>query len=160
MKKSKRIKDNLMGIQPKGECMKKSKRIKDNLMGIQPKGECMKPETIKIDDMTYVRQDLQTKMAENLDGMKFCIIRTYSAGVFAGYVKSIKGQEVELVNSIRLWQWFGASLSQLSQEGTPDASKCRFAMTEKTKILTQAIEITECTEKARLNLQAVKQWKI
>jgi hypothetical protein len=83
-----------------------------------------------------------------------------ATGVFAGYVKTIDGKEVTLVNSIRLWQWFGATLSQLSQEGTPGESKCRFAMAERIKVLTEAIEITPCSEKARKNLQGVKQWKI
>ena len=118
----------------------------------------MIPETIKIDEVEYVRKDFVK--AEKLDGMEFCIIRTYSAGVFAGYVKERNGKEVTLINSIRLWQWFGASLSQLSQEGTPDETKCKFAMTEGIKYLTEAIEITPCTEKARLNLQRVKQWRI
>ena len=120
----------------------------------------MIPEIIKIDEVEYVKKDSINKIAEKLDGMEFCIVRTYSAGVFAGYVKEKNGKEVTLINSIRLWQWYGASLSQLSQEGTPDASKCKFAMTEKTKCLTEAIEITPCSEKARINLQGVKQWKI
>ena len=119
-----------------------------------------KIETITINNVEYIRKDQQNVMAEKLDGMEFCIVRTYSAGVFAGYVKERNGKEVTLVNSIRLWQWFGASLSQLSQEGTPDKSKCKFAMTEKIKYITEAIEITPCSELARKNIQAVKQWKI
>ena len=119
-----------------------------------------KIETIMINNVEYVRKDSVNQQAQKLDGMEFCIVRTYSAGVFAGYVKERNGKEVTLVNSIRLWQWFGASLSQLSQEGTPDASKCKFAMTEAIKYITEAIEVTPCTEKARINLQAVKQWKL
>ena len=119
-----------------------------------------KIETIMINNVEYVRKDSLPVLASKLDGMEYCIVRTYSAGVFAGYVKERNGKEVTLVNSIRLWQWFGASLSQLSQEGTPDASKCKFAMTEAIKYITEAIEVTPCTEKARDNLQAVKQWKL
>lgn len=117
-------------------------------------------ETIRINDIEYVRKDsLSKELATPVDGMEFCIVRSYSAGVFAGYVKERNGQEVTLVNSIRLWQWFGASLSQLSQEGTPDPSKCKFGMTERIKLVIEAIEITPCTEQARLNLEGVKQWK-
>jgi hypothetical protein len=119
-----------------------------------------KIETIRINDIEYVRKDQQEKMEVDTNGLPFVIVRSYGAGVFAGYLKERKDQEVTLLNSIRLWQWFGASLSQLSQEGTPDASKCKFAMTEKEKTILQVIEITPCTEKARLNLEAVKQWKI
>ena len=115
-----------------------------------------------INGEVYIRKDSikMEEMAEKKDDMQFCIVRTYSAGVFAGYVAERIGKEIALIDSIRLWQWFGASLSQLSQEGTPDASKCKFSMTEKIKYLTEAIEITPCTEKARINLQSVPQWKI
>lgn len=119
-----------------------------------------KIETITINSVEYVRKDSQSQMAVNTDGLPFVIIRSYGAGVFAGYLKEQKDQEVTLIDSIRLWQWFGASLSQLSQEGTPDASKCKFAMPEKEKKVLQVIEITPCTEAARKNLQAVKQWKL
>lgn len=34
---------------------------------------------------------------------KFVIVRTYSAGVFAGDLVSQKGKEVALKNSIRIW---------------------------------------------------------
>lgn len=33
----------------------------------------------------------------------YVIVRTYSAGVFAGYLTSKKGQEVELTTARRLW---------------------------------------------------------
>ena len=42
------------------------------------------------------------------------IVRTYSAGVFAGRLKSHKGQEVVMTDARRLWYWKGAaSLSRL-----------------------------------------------
>ena len=116
-------------------------------------------ELITLNGVEYVRKD-SPKMAFNTENLPFVIVRSYGAGVFAGYLKEQKDQEVTLLDSIRLWQWFGASLSQLSQEGTPDASKCKFAMTEIEKKVLQVIEITHCTEKARINLQTVKQWKI
>ena len=41
------------------------------------------------------------------------IVRTYSAGVFAGTLVSRNGKEVVLENARRLWYWAGAaSLSQ------------------------------------------------
>ena len=116
-------------------------------------------ETIQINGVEYVRKDSVSSLAQPLDGMDFCIVRCRDAGVFAGYVKEHDGGEVVLVNSIRLHAWYGASLSQLSQEGTPDTSKCRFAMTEAIKTVEGAIEVTPCTEKARINLQSVNQWR-
>ncbi len=44
-----------------------------------------KPETIKIDDVEYVRADAN-KIAPDLNGMKYSVVRTYSAGVHIGYV--------------------------------------------------------------------------
>jgi hypothetical protein len=52
---------------------------------------------------------------------KYVIVRTYSAGVFAGTLISRKGAEVELTNARRMWYWKGAaSLSQLAVEGTSE----------------------------------------
>ena len=53
--------------------------------------------------------------------LKYVIVRTYSAGVFAGNLKSRDGKEVTLTNARRLWYWSGAaSLSQLAVAGTGD----------------------------------------
>ena len=47
---------------------------------------------------------------------EYKIVRTYSAGVFAGYIEARNGQEVVMRNARRLWMWSGAaSLSQLAQ---------------------------------------------
>jgi hypothetical protein len=90
---------------------------------------------------------------------KYVICRTYSAGVFAGYLESKKGQEVILSNARRLWQWFGAaSLSQLAMEGTSQPDNCKFPC-EVTRVqLTQAIEILDATEKARKSIAKVPVW--
>lgn len=53
---------------------------------------------ITINGTIYVPK---AEMAET-DGMRYCIIRTYSAGVHAGYVKEHDGKEVTLVNARRL----------------------------------------------------------
>lgn len=59
--------------------------------------------------------------------MKYVIVRTYSAGVFAGELESRTGQEVVLRNARRIWYWSGAaSLSQLAMEGTKDPANCKF----------------------------------
>ena len=39
----------------------------------------------------------------------YIIIRTYSAGVHAGYLESRDGKEVTLKNSRRPWCWDGAA---------------------------------------------------
>ena len=40
-----------------------------------------------------------------------CVVRTYSAGVHIGYVKSADGMECHLTDALRLWRWEGGGLS-------------------------------------------------
>lgn len=90
----------------------------------------------------------------------YVIVRTYSAGVHAGYLKSRNGKEVVLTNSRRIWYWDGAaSLSQLALEGVTKPENCKFAVVLPEIILTEAIEIIPCTEKAKLCIEGVKEWK-
>ncbi len=120
------------------------------------------PKTISIDNIEYVRADSVSgeKYAEDTDGKQYCIIRTYSAGVFAGYVEKREGKEVTLLNSRRLWRWYGATLSQVSMEGLLKYSECKVPMMEKRKILPDSIEITPCTEKARKSIEGCPVWKM
>ena len=94
--------------------------------------------------------------------MKYCVVRTYSAGVFCGYVKSRKGREAVILDAIRLWRWSGAaSLSQLAMEGVKNAPDCKFGMPITTETeLTEVIEVVEMTEAAKSNIQSVKPWKM
>ena len=103
---------------------------------------------------------VQRKMAPELNGMKYCIVRTYSAGVFAGYVKSHKDKEVEMIEARRIWYWAGAaSLSQLAMSGTSKPHECKFPEAVSSIILTEAIEIIECTEAAKNSIDGVPIWK-
>lgn len=115
----------------------------------------MEPETIKINEVEYVRRG---KVPEIIDD--YYIVRTYSAGVFAGNIVKRDGQEVEMSNARRLWYWDGAaSLSQLALEGVKSPSNCKFPAALPKVILTQAIEIIPCTEEARKSIEAVKIWE-
>jgi hypothetical protein len=90
---------------------------------------------------------------------KYVIIRTYSAGVFAGYLESKDGLEVTLTNARRIWYWEGAaSLSQMAMEGVKKPDKCKFPC-HVDKIVLQWIEIIDCTEKARKCLENVPVWE-
>lgn len=88
--------------------------------------------------------------------MKFVIVRTYSAGVFAGELESRNGQEVVLRNARRIWYWDGAaSLFQLAMEGTSKPENCKFTCEIDRVELLQAIEILDVTEKARESIKGV-----
>ncbi len=115
-------------------------------------------EKLVIDGCTYVRED-KAQMAEKLDGMQYCIIRTYSAGVHAGYLADRDGEEVVLVNARRIYYWAGAAtLSEMANEGVAKPDECKFPATVAKIILTNAIEIIPCTERARVSLQNVPVW--
>jgi hypothetical protein len=92
--------------------------------------------------------------------MNYVIVRTYSAGVFAGYIKSREGKEVVLTNARRLWYWAGAaSLSQLAQSGTSKPTECRFPESVDEVTLTEAIEILSVTDAAKASIAGVPVWK-
>ena len=54
----------------------------------------------------------------------YVIIRTYSAGVHIGFLKSVDGCEVILEKSRQIWYWKGAfTLRELSLNGVAEGSK-------------------------------------
>jgi len=91
---------------------------------------------------------------------KYVIVRTYSAGVFAGYLESRTGQEVVMTEARRLWYWNGAaSLSQLANDGVSQPQDCKFPAPVSRVELLQAIEILDVTDKAKKIIQDVPEWK-
>ena len=92
--------------------------------------------------------------------MKYVIVRTQSAGVFAGFLESRNGQEVVLLNARRLWLWKGAaSLSQLAREGVSCPGECKFPIEVDRVELLQAIEILDTTQAAQNSIKGVPVWK-
>lgn len=91
---------------------------------------------------------------------KYVIVRTFSAGVFAGELKKKEGREVTLTNARRLWYWDGAaSLSQLAMEGVSKPQNCKFPCEVSEIILLEAIEIINCTQKAIDSIKGVPIWR-
>ena len=109
--------------------------------------------TININGKEYIAK-------ESMCRSEYVIVRTYSAGVFAGYLKSREGKEVVLNNARRIWYWEGAaSLSQLAMEGTNAPEKCKFPVAVDEVILTEAIEILAVTDKAKASIKGVPIWQ-
>jgi hypothetical protein len=124
----------------------------------------MENKEIVIDGITYVPKgsEITKKATPNKKGLEYCIVRTYSAGVFAGYYdrKNNKSQEGTIYNSRRIWYWDGAnSLSELAINGTAKPQNCKFPCEIEETDLKQIIEIIPCTEKAKLSIQGVKIWQ-
>jgi len=112
---------------------------------------------IKYVPKSSIKQNANAKMKK---GMKYVICRTYSAGVFAGYLEKRTGKEVILREARRLWYWEGAaSLSQLAVEGVKNPDKCKFPVAVDKVELMEAVEITDCTQEAKESIKAVDIWK-
>jgi hypothetical protein len=91
---------------------------------------------------------------------KYVIVRTYSAGCFAGYLVKKTGKEVELRQARRLWYWAGAAtLSQLAEEGTSNPGACKFPPVVAEITLTEAIEILTVSKKGQASIEGVNIWR-
>lgn len=87
------------------------------------------------------------------------LVRTYSAGVFCGTLKSREGKEVVLENARRIWFWAGAaSLSQLATTGTSKPDQCKFPPAVPAVLLTEVIEILAVSDAAKVSIEGVKPW--
>ena len=92
---------------------------------------------------------------------RYVIIRTHSAGVFAGVLEdqSADGKRCVLTDARRIWYWSGAaSLSQLAASGTSAPDECKFPCTVSRAELTEAIEILDVSPKGRASIEAVPVW--
>jgi hypothetical protein len=91
--------------------------------------------------------------------MKYQIVRTYSAGVFAGYIESRNCKEVVMRNARRIWYWDGAaSLSELAMKGTAKPESCKFPCEVDRVELLEVIEILDVTEIAEKSIKDVPIW--
>lgn len=91
---------------------------------------------------------------------KYCMVRTYSAGVFAGTVVKRNGKEVLLKDARRIWYWAGAAtLSQLAMEGTRKPTECKFPCEVSEVLLTEVTEIIPITDAAKKSIAEVPVWK-
>ena len=121
----------------------------------------MTEEEIQINDKIYVLKSSikNSSSAKTKKGLKYVLVRTYSAGVFTGYLKSRKDKESVLINARRLWYWNGASsLSQLAMEGTTKPQNCKFPCEVDEITLTETIEVIPMTEQARKSIAEVSIW--
>ena len=89
---------------------------------------------------------------------KFCIARCYSAGVHAGVVESVDGENVVLKDSYRLWSWKadeGVALSGVAQSGITKANS-KVDVQNPLIYLTGVCELIPCTAKAEATINGKK----
>lgn len=86
---------------------------------------------------------------------KYVICRCYSAGVHAGELISLNGDEAILKNSRRLWSWkakVGVALSGVAQNGI--ASGCKIDTLNPEIALTGVIEVIPASDSAKESINA------
>ena len=112
---------------------------------------------ITVNGIEYIKKDEKPEQ----DGEYF-IVRTYSAGVFFGKIKSLDRalRTAILTDARRVWYWAGAaSLSQLAADGTSKPEECKFPCALDNHEVFQVEEILPMTKKALKSLQGVPVWK-
>jgi len=125
------------------------------------KEEVKQVAEVVINGVAYVPKGSEGVMAPMVDGLKYVICRTCSAGVFAGFLETRNGQEVVMRKARRLWMWVGAaSLSQLAVDGVAKPKECKFPEIIDRVELLQAIEIIDVTDKAKKSIESVPVWKM
>ena len=113
-------------------------------------GQC---KEVNINGIQYTQKDMVVTCKN------YFLVRTYSAGVFAGEIEERNGKEVTMKNARRIWYWEGAnSLSQLATEGTSKPNSCKFPCEVNQVILTEVIEILPCTKIAMESIKGVPVW--
>ena len=122
----------------------------------------MKSE-IEVDGIKYVPADSvkANVPAVKIAGKEYCIVRTYSAGVFAGFInRKTAGKEATVYNARRIWYWDGAaSLSQMANDGVKKPENCKFSQVNAEVDLKEIIEVIPCSAVAKKIIEGVKVWE-
>lgn len=99
-----------------------------------------------------------TETIEEAAGLQYVVVRTYSAGVHAGFLKRLdeQTQTVELVQARRIYRWDGAfTLSALAKEGPLKPATSMFSVEVDSIILLEAIEVIPTTNRAQKKIREV-----
>lgn len=113
---------------------------------------------ITVDGIIYVPK---SESVQNKEGLQYCMVRTYSAGVFCGWIDPTTTKEgrntVKEAKRIHYWEK-AASLSELAQRGTNAPSECRVPMPVSIVYLENIIEVIPMTEEAIKTIEAIPVW--
>jgi hypothetical protein len=111
-------------------------------------------KTITINGEEFIKvSDVTPTKAKTNKGLTYCIVRTYSAGVWAGWVDLKNyGERMVVKDARRLSRWWSEfTLSALATTGFKEGKEAenQYAMPVDEVFLTNVIEIIPCTEKAK-----------
>ena len=117
----------------------------------------MNLDDLTIEDIKRIKalltQDAVTEHAPHPFVGKYVLCRCTSAGVHAGELVSMHGEQVVLENSRRLWKWVavaGIALSGVAQYGITEGSKVD--VSNPIIAINGVIEIIPCTAKAQASI--------
>lgn len=112
---------------------------------------------IEVDGVKFIKEaEIETPKK---DGLTLCMLRTYSAGVWFGYVDYEKDNYLncEVIEASRFWKWDGAfTLSALAVDGTTKPDDCRLAIEVPRLKLNRVIEIIPVMEKSLETFKQIK----
>ena len=125
---------------------------------------------MNLDDLTFGQiKQLKNMFNNNYDNKnnekdlligKYVIVRTYSAGVFAGTLKQRMGRKILLENVRRLWSWQtannGISLSEVAVYGI-NKENSKICCVEPLKEI-EDIEISPCSEISKKTIEGAEEY--
>lgn len=135
-----------------------------NYVHHQPCNSTQMEKQVSIDNLTFgeIKQIVSAfgsavtvKSAHPMIG-EYVIARCYAAGVHAGEVVSVDGENVILKDSRRMWSWKaqdGIALSGVAQHGIQNQS-CKIDSQNPSIYLTGVCELIPCTRKAKESINA------
>jgi len=111
-------------------------------------------------EITELKSEIETTTDNFFSESQPVIVRTYSAGVFYGYIyRRYSAKHLIMRDVRRIWSWEGAaSLSELAVKGTSKPQGCKFPIVEQYKELTEVIEILPMSEQSLISLNSVPVW--
>jgi len=118
-----------------------------------------KIETIEINGQKYVLEsDIVQQKPDELDGLRYAIIRSRNQGVMAGYVFAVSGSVVELKRARQLWRWNSKfTLIELAEYGVNKKENCKFSCeSSQSVIMTEACGLIYCTEQAGKSIRELE----
>ena len=89
---------------------------------------------------------------------RYCIVRTYSAGVHVGVLTSAGEGEAILTDTRRIWSWSGGALS-CSEIASSGISGGKMSCAVETNALTGVIEVIPATKEAEKCLRSFSAFK-
>jgi len=115
-----------------------------------------------INGIEYVPKT-ETQLIEPKKGEQYCMVRTYSAGVFCGWIdpQKTKSQQNSVRKAKRIHKWEkAASLSELAMTGTATPDECRVPEPVDIIYLERIIEVIPMTDKAIKSINSIPVWKM